>query len=250
MSIVNAPARLEMQSIQKRFGPVKVLRGVDLELQPGEVIGLVGDNGAGKSTLMKILAGVVKPDSGNIIIDGEDAKISGPLDARESGIEMVFQDLALCDHLTVAENLHLGREHYSNISRKLDFAHMMREARSHLDRFQIRIPNLNQTVETLSGGQRQAIALARAATFEPKILVLDEPTAALAAAEVALVLKLIKDISGQGVSVVLITHRLQDLYEVADHFVILYEGEIAAKLVPDQTSMEQLVDAMMGEVAS
>lgn len=241
------PNRIEMHSIEKSFGAVSVLRGVNLNVAPGEVIGLVGDNGAGKSTLMKILSGVTIPDSGRILVNGSSADITGPRKARELGIEMVYQDLALCNDLDVASNLFLGRESYSRLTRSMDHQKMHQEAKSHLAELQIRISDTRQEVANLSGGQRQAVALARAATFGPKILVLDEPTAALAATEVALILNLIREFAAQGVSVILITHRLQDLYEVADRLVILYEGEITNDLLPEKTSMEQLVQAMMGE---
>lgn len=243
----NSSYRIVMEGVRKSFGAVEVLRGVDLRVEPGEVIGLVGDNGAGKSTLMKILAGAVRPDEGEILIDGNVSGITDPNDARRLGIEMVYQDLALCNDLDIAANLFLGREYYRGITRKLDTERMHREAKSHLDGFKIRIPDTYQEVANLSGGQRQAVALARAATFSPRILVLDEPTAALAAAEVALILNLIREISEAGVSVILITHRLQDLYEVARRFVVLHEGRILKDLDPDDTSMEELVDAMMGE---
>lgn len=249
MATAQMTSRISMQNIQKSFGPVSVLRGVNLEVAEGEVIGLVGDNGAGKSTLMKILAGVVKPDSGAIAIDGVATNIAEPKVARKIGIEMVYQDLALCNDLDVAANLFLGREHYHRWTRKLDDPGMRKAAQRHLDDLKIRISDTRQEVSNLSGGQRQAVALARAATFDPKILVLDEPTAALAAAEVALVLALVKEISAQGVSVILITHRLQDLYEVADRFAVLHEGTLIADLAPKETSMEGLIAAMMGEVA-
>jgi len=240
------PNRISMRNIGKSFGPVTVLRGVDFDVAKGEVIGLVGDNGAGKSTLMKILSGVVKPDTGEIRIDGSIAQITEPKAARELGIEMVYQDLALCDDLDVSANLFLGREHYHAGTRRLDDRRMRRDASQHLNELNIRISDTRQQVANLSGGQRQAVALARAATFDPKILVLDEPTAALAAAEVALILALIRDISAHGVSVILITHRLQDLYEVANRFMVLYAGQIVDELDPDHTSMERLVNSMMG----
>ena len=249
MTTDEPPSRISMRNIRKSFGPVSVLRGVHLEIAPGEVVGLVGDNGAGKSTLMKILAGAVEPDAGSISIDGVPAAITEPKAARLMGIEMVYQDLALCNDLDVAANLFLGREYFHPGTRKLDHQRMRVEAERHLRDLKIRISDTRQEVSNLSGGQRQAVALARAATFQPKILVLDEPTAALAAAEVALVLALIKEISSQGVSVILITHRLQDLYDVADRFLVLYEGTMVAELSPTETSMEQLIAAMMGEVA-
>ena len=159
---------------------------------------------------------------------------------------MVYQDLALCNDLDVASNLFLGREIHHPISRKLNHKRMHAEALEHLDRLHIRVKRTNQMVGTLSGGQRQAIAIARAVTFDPKVLVLDEPTAALAAKEVETVLQLIRDISSRGVSVILITHRLQDLFEVADRLVVIYEGTVWKELDPNKTDLGGLVNAMMG----
>ncbi len=242
-----ASYRVEMRGIGKSFGALEVLKGVDLRIAPGEVIGLVGDNGAGKSTLMKMLAGAVSPDSGSIFIDGEEMTGAGPRAARAHGIEMVYQDLALCNDLDVAANLFLGREKYRPWSRRLDHLKMHEEAAEDLKKLHIRISNTYQDVGNMSGGQRQAIAIARAVTFDPKVLVLDEPTAALAAREVEMVLQLIRDVSKRGVSVVLITHRLQDLFEVADRFVVLYEGVCHRELDPKQTDLSELVNAMMGK---
>jgi simple sugar transport system ATP-binding protein len=236
-----------MSDIRKRFGAVSVLQGVNLQIAPGEVVGLVGDNGAGKSTLMKMLAGAVTPDSGSIRIDGEEMSGTGPRIARSHGIEMVYQDLALCNDLDVASNLFLGRERFDRWTRRLSHRAMHEETAQDLKKLHIRIANTYQTVGNMSGGQRQAIAIARAVTFEPKVLVLDEPTAALAAKEVEMVLQLIKDVSARGVSVVLITHRLQDLFEVADRFIVLYEGVNHREMVPAQTDLSQLVTAMMGK---
>ena len=239
-------ARVEMTEIWKSFGAIEALRGVSLSIAPGEIVGLVGDNGAGKSTLMKMLAGAEIPDSGTMTIDGVPVVKQGPREARELGIEMVYQDLALCNDLDVASNLFLGREIHHPISRKLNHKRMHAEALEHLDRLHIRVKRTNQMVGTLSGGQRQAIAIARAVTFDPKVLVLDEPTAALAAKEVETVLQLIRDISSRGVSVILITHRLQDLFEVADRLVVIYEGTVWKELDPNKTDLGGLVNAMMG----
>ena len=239
--------RVEMKGIHKRFGAVSVLKGVDLRIAPGEVVGLVGDNGAGKSTLMKMLAGAVTPDSGSILIDGEEMSGTGPRVARAHGVEMVYQDLALCNDLDVAANLFIGREKYHRLTRRLAHAEMHDAASQDLEKLHIRISNTHQKVGDMSGGQRQAVAIARAVTFEPKVLVLDEPTAALAAKEVEMVLKLISDVSARGVSVVLITHRLQDLFEVADRFVVLYEGVNHKEMPPSDTNLEDLVTAMMGK---
>jgi len=239
-------ARVEMRNIKKSFGAIEALRGVTLSIQPGEVVGLVGDNGAGKSTLMKMLAGAEVPDEGEMLIDGSPIEKIGPREARERGIEMVYQDLALCNDIDVAGNLFLGREIFNPITRKMDSKRMHREALEYLEKLHIRVKRTNQLVGTLSGGQRQAIAIARAVTFDPKVLVLDEPTAALAAKEVETVLQLVRDISNRGVSVILITHRLQDLFEVADRLVVVYEGEVWKELVPSETDLSGLVSAMMG----
>jgi len=235
-----------MVNIKKSFGAIEALRGVTLSIQPGEVVGLVGDNGAGKSTLMKMLAGAEVPDQGQMLIDGVAMDKIGPREARARGIEMVYQDLALCNDIDVAGNLFLGREIYHPITRQMDSKRMHREALEYLEKLHIRVKRTNQLVGTLSGGQRQAIAIARAVTFEPKVLVLDEPTAALAAKEVETVLQLVRDISARGVSVILITHRLQDLFEVTDRLVVLYEGEVWKELVPSKTDLGGLVNAMMG----
>jgi simple sugar transport system ATP-binding protein len=239
--------RVEMRGIRKSFGALDVLQGVDLTVGRGEVVGLVGDNGAGKSTLMKMLAGAVVPDAGEIRVDGAALTGSGPRAARAAGIEMVYQDLALCNDVDVAGNLFLGREIYHPFSRRLDHARMHAEAAQDLASLHIRISDTRQLVANMSGGQRQAIAIARAVTFEPKVLVLDEPTAALAAREVEMTLQLIRDVSSRGVSVVLITHRLQDLFEVADRFVVLYEGVNHRQLDPAETDLSGLVTAMMGK---
>lgn len=241
-----APYRVEMIDIRKSFGPIEALRGVNLQIGAGEVLGLVGDNAAGKSTLMKVLSGAVIPDSGQIVIDGEPLALTGPRSARSHGIEMVYQDLALCNDLDVTANLFLGRERYHPLTRRLDRGAMHAEAARHLARLNIKITHTDQDVGTLSGGQRQAIAIARAITFDPKVLVLDEPTAALAAREVETVLKLVTEVSARGVSVILITHRLQDLFEVVHRFVVLYEGTVWREMLPLETDLDGLVAAMMG----
>jgi len=239
--------RVEMRGIRKSFGALDVLQGVDLTVGRGEVVGLVGDNGAGKSTLMKMLAGAAVPDAGEIRVDGTAMTGSGPRAARAAGIEMVYQDLALCNDVDVAGNLFLGREIYRPLSRRLDQKRMHAEAAQDLATLHIRIADTHRLVGNMSGGQRQAIAIARAVTFEPKVLVLDEPTAALAAREVEMTLQLIRDVSSRGVSVVLITHRLQDLFEVADRFVVLHEGVTHRQLRPSETDLGGLVTAMMGK---
>jgi simple sugar transport system ATP-binding protein len=237
--------RVSLRDIRKTFGSHQALRGVDLDLFPGECLGLVGDNAAGKSTLTKIISGTYIPDDGTITIDGEEVRFSGPAEARARNIEMVFQDLSLCDHIDVVGNLFLGRE----ITRGpfLDRPTMLSEARKMLDALEIRIPRLTAKVEKLSGGQRQAIAIARAASFNPKVLIMDEPTSALAVAEVEAVLSLINRVKAKGVSVVLITHRLQDLFRVCDRIAVMYEGTKVAEREIGRTNLEDLVKLIVGE---
>ncbi len=236
--------RIEMRGIKKRFGSVEALRGVDLAIYPGECIGLVGDNAAGKSTLTKILAGAYEPDEGEILVDGARKDFRTPAEARAHRIEMVYQDLSLCDTIDVAGNLYLGREPMKGPI--LNRAAMRAGARAMLDRLQIKIPNLDQHVAQLSGGQRQAIAICRAAAFDPQVLIMDEPTSALAVAEVEAVLALINRVKATGVSVVLITHRLQDLFRVCDRIVVMYEGVKVAERQTARTDLQELVSLIVG----
>ena len=243
------PAPLvELRGIRKSYGSIEALRGVDLDLHAGECLGLVGDNAAGKSTLTKVLAGTVIPDAGSISLDGRPLPVAGPAAARRLGIEMVYQDLALCDSVDVAGNLFLGRE----VTRRglLDEDAMRAQARAMLDRLGIRIPRLSAPVAGLSGGQRQSIAIARAAAFGPRVLIMDEPTSALAVGEVEAVLALINRVKAGGVAVVLITHRLQDLFRVCDRLAIMYEGRKAAERTTRGTGLEELVRLIMGEGAA
>ena len=235
---------VSLRGIRKTFGSHQALRGVDLDLFPGECLGLVGDNAAGKSTLTKIISGTYLPDEGTISLNGEDVHFSGPVDARDRHIEMVFQDLSLCDHIDVVGNLFLGRELTKGPF--LDRKRMLAEARRMLDALEIRIPRLSAKVEKLSGGQRQAIAIARAASFNPQVLIMDEPTSALAVAEVEAVLSLINRVKAKGVSVVLITHRLQDLFRVCDRIAVMYEGTKVAERDIGKTNLEDLVKLIVG----
>jgi len=239
---------LEMTGIRKRFGALEVLSGVDLTLEHGEVLALLGDNGAGKSTLMKILAGALAPDAGEIRLEGQPVSYHNPGEARALGIEMVYQDLALCDSLDAAHNLFLGREPTQQVAglRLVNRPQMFADARRILDELHIVLRSLRLPIRLLSGGQRQSIAIGRAVSFNPKILILDEPTAALAVREVEKVLGLIRRLSSQGVSIVLITHRLQDVFRVCDRIAILYEGRLAAQRSVEETSLDEVVDFMMG----
>src|ERR1700732_266870 len=239
---------LEMRGVRKRFGALEALRGVNLELYPGDVLALLGDNGAGKSTLMKILAGALAPDEGEIFFKGEPVTYDNPGGARNLGIEMVYQELALCDSLDAAHNLFLGREptRKGMGARFVDRSRMYVEAGRALDDLHINVRSLTTPIRFLSGGQRQSIAIGRAISFRPKVLILDEPTAALAVREVEKVLALMHTLRSQGVSIVLITHRLQDVFRACDRIAILYEGTLLARRRVEETSLEQVVAFMMG----
>jgi simple sugar transport system ATP-binding protein len=242
-----ATPRIEMREITKSFGRIQSLRGVNLELYPGEVLGLVGDNGAGKSTLMKVLSGVHLPDGGSMKFEGQSIRLHSPKEAKDYQIETIFQDLALCDTLDVASNLFLGREPLYFFNRLIDRKKMHQDAKRELDRLGVTIPSTSATVENLSGGQRQSVAIARAVINNPKVLIMDEPTAALGVKEVRLVLELIKKVKQSGVSVILITHRLRDLFEVCDRITVLYEGRIIDNRSINDFTMETLVESITAE---
>lgn len=241
-------SRVRMTGISKRYGALQSLDDAHLTVEPGEVLGLVGDNGAGKSTLSKVLSGAVIPDAGTIEIDGKTVSFASPADARAARIEMVYQDLALCDTVDVAGNLFLGREPKWRLAGipMLDKKRMHAEAREMLSGLGIVIPDTYTTVENLSGGQRQSIAIGRAVSFNPSVLIMDEPTAALAVAEVEAVLDLIRAVSARGVSVILITHRLQDLFLVCDRIQVMYEGRNVAERRVEDTNIEEVVNLIVG----
>ncbi len=234
---------LELRGIEKRFGPIEALRGVDLTLFPGEVLGLVGDNGAGKSTLMKIVSGAHIPDRGQYVLEGREVHFRSPADARRERLEMVYQDLSLCDTIDVAKNLFLGREPVRSVLglRFLDHRRLHQEAKRILEQLHIKVPSTFVTVKNLSGGQRQAIAIGRAVSFDPKVLILDEPTAALAVKEVSEVLELIRRLRSRGVGVILISHRLQDVMEVSDRIMVMFEGRKVAERRTDETNLEEVI---------
>ncbi|WOI57996.1 ATP-binding cassette domain-containing protein (plasmid) [Palleronia sp. LCG004] len=236
---------MSLRGISKTFGSHQALRGVDLDIFAGECVGLIGDNAAGKSTLSKIIAGTHVPDGGQIRLRDEQVSFQSPADARARHIEMVYQDLSLCDHIDVVGNLFLGREMKKGPF--LDQERMIERAEEMLARLEIRIPRLTAKVEKLSGGQRQAIAIARAASFEPDILIMDEPTSALAVAEVEAVLELINRVKARGVGVILVTHRMQDLFRVCDRIAVMYEGTKVAERRTSETNLEELVDLIVGK---
>ena len=218
---------VEMRNIKKNFAAVQALRGIDLVLHHNEILGLLGDNAAGKSTLMKVLSGAYVPDEGEILLDGEKVHLTDPMHARQLGIEMVYQDLALANNLDVSANVFLGREAVSTKLGPLSVMngpYMEQETRRLLDRLKIDIPSVRLSVERLSGGQRQAVAIARAAAFNSRVTIMDEPTAALSVAAIAKVLDLVRELKAQGASLIIISHRLEDIYQVSDRMVIMRHG--------------------------
>jgi simple sugar transport system ATP-binding protein len=248
MLSAGSPIRVQMEDISKSFGAITSLDRVNLVLRAGEVLGLVGDNGAGKSTLSKILSGAVVPDTGRLLLDGREVRFASPADARRQRVEMVYQDLSLCDTVDVAGNLLLGREPLRRMLGVpiMDKRKMHADAAQMLGHLGIRMPSTRLKVENLSGGQRQSIAIGRAVSFDPLVLIMDEPTAALAVAEVDAVLDLIRRVSAEGVSVILITHRLQDLFVVCDRIMVLYEGRNAAERLIGETNIEEIVNLIVG----
>ncbi|WP_346386708.1 ATP-binding cassette domain-containing protein [Nocardioides sp.] len=247
---------MEATGLVKRYGHVTALAGTSLALRPGEILAVIGDNGAGKSTLIKCLSGAVVPDSGEIRVDGKVVDFAGPLDARRVGIETVHQHLAVAPSLDIASNLFLGRERRrpglpGTLLRMLDKKGMQADAQVHLNRLGIMtIQNPRQIVETLSGGQRQAIAVARAAVFGSRIVIMDEPTAALGVRESNAVLDLVERIRDEGLSVILISHSMPHVFKVADRIQIQRLGRDVCVVKPSETTMTDAVAIMTGATAS
>ncbi|TDQ49598.1 ATP-binding cassette domain-containing protein [Actinorugispora endophytica] len=235
---------LELSGISKRFGAVQALSDVDLRVHPGEVVALLGDNGAGKSTLVKVIAGVNPADSGVIAWEGRPVQVNRPSDAQHLGIATIYQDLALCDNLDIVANLFLGNERTTG--GVLDELEMERRAQELLDSLSVRIPSLRVPVASLSGGQRQIIAIARSLLGDPKVVMLDEPTAALGVAQTAQVLDLIERLRDQGLAVILISHNMADVRAVADRAVVLRLGRNAGDFQVEDTSYEEIVAAITG----
>jgi ABC-type sugar transport system ATPase subunit len=239
---------LRIEDISMSFGPVIALRSVDLHLRRGEVLGLVGDNGAGKSTLVKILTGLYKPDHGRIYLDGEEVRLRSVQDAREHGIETVFQDLALVDELSVYHNLFLNREHTAGgWFRFLKNRSMRAAARRYLDEIEVDVPSIDVPVAKLSGGQRQAIAVARATQQKNiKILLLDEPLAAMGAKETSLIIQLIKGLCHQtDISVIVIDHNYTHLFEVCDRINVIQQGRVTLDKNLSEITLEELIELMV-----
>jgi simple sugar transport system ATP-binding protein len=241
---------LSVRGVTKRFGAVEVLRGVDFAADAGEVVGLVGDNGAGKSTLMKIVTGLHAADAGAVTLAGRDLAGLDPGARREAGIEMIYQDLSLAPQQDVASNIFLGREPvkrlFGLIPGFVDRAAMDRAAAETLARLGARLPSIRRPVGTFSGGQQQSVAIARALTFSPKLVIMDEPTAALAVREVQGVLDLIRRLKAEGIAVILISHRLNDVLAATDRIVVLRHGRAAADLATRSTTMAEVVAHIVG----
>ena len=235
---------VSMNGISKNFGAIRALTSVDLEVYPGEVVALVGDNGAGKSTLVKILAGVFKPDAGSISLGGTPVIIGNTAEAYELGIATVFQDLALCDNLDVVSNLWLGRE--LNVRGVLDHVGMETRSWALLRELSARIPSVRARVSTLSGGQRQTVAIARSLIGEPTIVILDEPTAALGVAAAAEVLNLIERLRERGLGVIVISHNITDVQAVSDRIVVLRLGRNNGLFRTDDVTNEIVISAITG----
>jgi len=235
---------LSLAGITKRFGAVQALTDVSLDVRPGEVVALVGDNGAGKSTLIKIISGVYQPDEGTIAISGRSVRVPGPSAAQGLGIATVFQDLALCDNLDVVANLFLGQE--KNVAGVINEVAMERESWRLLRSLSAKIPSVRIPIASLSGGQRQTVAIARSLVGSPKVILLDEPTAALGVAQTAEVLNLVERLRDQGLGVVLISHNMADVQAVADRIYVLRLGRNAAEFDVKSTTTEQLVAAITG----
>src|SRR5215212_7867396 len=235
---------LELRGVSKSFGAVQALYQVDFHVAAGEVMALVGDNGAGKSTLIKCIAGIHPSDEGEILFEGQPVTIHGPKDAARLGIEVVYQDLALCDNLDVVQNMFLGREELSSL-RRLDETNMERRASDTLASLSVTtIRSVRQTVAGLSGGQRQSVAVAKAVMWNSKVVILDEPTAALGVAQTRQVLDLVKRLGQQGLAVVLISHNLHDIFEVADTITVLRLGQNVAEYKRTDVTQTQVVEAI------
>lgn len=245
------PLTLQARGLHKRYGQVTALDGTDFDLRAGEILAVIGDNGAGKSSLIKALSGATIPDSGEILLDGVPVRFRSPIDARNAGIECCYQDLAVAPAMTIAENLFLGRELRRSglrgtVLRMLDKRRMLELAIERMADLKVGIRSMTQPVETLSGGQRQCVAVARAAAFARHVVILDEPTAALGVKESKMVLELIRRVRDNGLPVILISHNMPHVFEIADRIHVARLGRRAAVLDPKQISMSDAVAVMTG----
>jgi fructose transport system ATP-binding protein len=248
---MSTPLVFEAKALVKRYGQVTALDGVDFELRAGEIMAVIGDNGAGKSSLIKALSGATIPDEGTILLDGQPVLFKSPIEARRAGIETVYQDLAVAPAMTIAENLFLGRELtqwglVGKLLRILDKKEMLAQSVSRMNDLKVGIRSMTQAVETLSGGQRQCVAVARAAAFAKHVVIMDEPTAALGVKEGNMVLELIRRVRDKGLPVILISHNMPHVFEVADRIHIQRLGKRAAIVNPKKISMSDTVAVMTG----
>jgi ABC-type sugar transport system ATPase subunit len=240
---------IEAHGLHKRYGAVEALAEVDFVIHRNEIVGIAGDNGAGKSTLMKIVAGALGPSGGTLVCDGEEVSTYSPVHARGHGINMVYQELSLCDNLSVAENVFLGRElrSRSRLGVKLiDYKGMAARAEELLWRLGLELESVLEPVSMLSGGERQAVAISRALAFDPKLVILDEPTAALSVNAAKPLLEMIKNLPREGASVMLVSHRLADLLETTSRIYVLRHGRLVAELVTADTDEDELLRLMAG----
>ncbi len=244
-----AEAMLEVRGLTKRFGGLTAVDHVDLQVYPGEVVGLLGDNGAGKSTLIKMISGVYHPDEGQIFFQGKEIRLASPMNALDLGIETLYQDLALAENLDVFSNIFLGRERtkpFLGLIPVLDHAAMHEESQKVLKRLEIEIPSLRNLIKNLSGGQRQAVAIGRSIYWNAKLLVMDEPTAALGVQEQRKVLDLVRVLRGQNIPIILISHQMYDIFSVTDRLVVMRRGKKVAERVTKKTNTEEVVSLITG----
>jgi simple sugar transport system ATP-binding protein len=234
---------IEMRGIDKAFGAVQALRNVGLRLMPGEVLGLVGDNSAGKSTLMKVLTGAYSRDAGDILIEGRESHFRSPHDSREAGIEMIYQDFALCGNMDVAQNIFLGRWPRGRFF--IDRRRMYGDAHTVLRRLKVEVNSVHQKVESLSGGRQQSVAIARAISFDPKVVILDEPTANLSSVATRRLLETMTELKRQGVAQIIISHRLTDIFEVGDRIMVLKRGENVGERRISETNENEVLELIV-----
>jgi simple sugar transport system ATP-binding protein len=243
---MNAPI-VEMRGIDKSFGPVRALVNVNLRLMPGEVLGLVGDNSAGKSTLMKIITGAYQRDAGEILVDGKDVHFKSPHESRDLGIEMIYQDFALCGNLDVGQNIFLGRWP-KRFGLFVDRDRMHRDAREILDRLKVDVNSVYQKVESLSGGRQQSVAIARAISFDPKVVIFDEPTANLSVTATKRLLETIAELKRHNVAQIIISHRMNDIFEVGDRVMVLKRGRNVGERLIAQTTEKEVLELIVSGV--
>jgi ABC-type sugar transport system ATPase subunit len=241
---------LEARGISKRFGRVQAIAGITLQLERGEILALVGDNGAGKSTLIKVIAGALKKDSGEIYLDGQKAEFENPMHAKTLGIEVVYQDLSLINYLNVYQNLFLGRELQKRFGpiKILDQRRMEQQAVEKLATLGVKVKSCREWVSRLSGGQRQSVAVAKAASFGRKIVILDEPTAALGVEEAHHVLQIVRELKNKGASIIIITHNMEHAFSVADRFLVIRLGSVVGVRRKSETNIDEIVKMITGGV--